>query len=380
MPVLVAALATLLVALAAVGGDAGAAARTPAGFFGTVADRAYADARVDQRSELARMARAGVESLRLPLYWQAIQPYPSAIWVPADQAGRFSEQVDGVPSDFSALDEVVALAARRRIRILPVVLGSPAWAARDPSSRRRITQPRDPAQYARFIGALAARYGNRGTFWAARPDVPPRPVRQWQVWNEPSLDFYWQQQPWAPSYVALLRAAGPAVKAADPGAEVMLGGLTNRSWEDLERIYDAGGKGAFDVLALHPYTFRSRDVVRIVRRNRAVMSRNGDARLPTALTEVGWPAVRGKVPGSGFTTSAADQRSRLREALPLLTRLRRSLRLDSVYWYTWMTYARSRTDSFEYTGLRTFTTRGGRSTPTLRVFTDTVRRLRAGRR
>ena len=58
----------------------------------------------------------------------------------------------------------------------------------------------------------------------------------WQIWNEPNLSLYWPQ-PFASSYVPLLRAAHDAIKRADPGAKVVLGALTNVAWTALGQIY-----------------------------------------------------------------------------------------------------------------------------------------------
>ena len=52
----------------------------------------------------------------------------------------------------------------------------------------------------------------------------------------------------------LLRASRRALRAADPGSRTVLAGLPNESWIALRKIYKAGGHGAFDAVALHPYT------------------------------------------------------------------------------------------------------------------------------
>ena len=89
-------------------------------------------------------------------------------------------------------------------------------------------------------------------------DLPRRPIRTWQVWNEPNHRGFWNEQPFAPSLVATLHAAAAGIRAADAGATVLLGGLTNMSWIALRELYDAGATGAFDAVALHPYTRRPR--------------------------------------------------------------------------------------------------------------------------
>ena len=171
------------------------------------------------------------------------------------------------------------------------------------------------------MAALAGRYGPQGSLWAERPDLPRVPVRAWQIWNEPNLTRYWSEQPFAPSYVRLLKAADAALAAADPGATVVLAGLPNESWTALRQIYKAGGRGHFDAVALHPYTRKPRDVLRLVRYARREMRRANDGRTPVWLTELSWPAAKGKVPRpAGFETTDRGQAAKLGAALRLLVR------------------------------------------------------------
>ena len=125
-----------------------------------------------------------------------------------------------------------------------------------------------------------ARYGPQGSLWAEHPEIAARPIRAWQIWNEPNLTRYWtppRGQGFARSYVKLLRAAHRALRAADPGARTILAGLPNESWIALRRIYKAGGRRSFDAVALHPYTGKPRNVVRLAEYARREMRRFGDA-------------------------------------------------------------------------------------------------------
>ena len=91
----------------------------------------------------------------------------------------------------------------------------------------------------------------------------------------------------------LLRAAHTAIKAADPGARVVLAGLTFKSWQDLDTLYKAGIHGLFDAVSLHPYTLRVQDVIAIIQQNRIVMRRHGDGGKPILVTELSWPSAKG---------------------------------------------------------------------------------------
>lgn len=361
----------------------------PPGFVGMNLDgRTIASPALDR--ELGVMAASGVESVRFPVYWADAQPYADAAEIPAADRGRF-EAVDGVPTSFAATDRLVAAAARHRLAPLPVVVQAPRWDRAFPE--RSFSPPAAPAPYARFLAALARRYGTRGSFWARRPDLPRVPVRYWQVWNEENGGVFWQDddpqvQPsarlrWIDPYLALLRAVRPAVRAADPRAQIVLGGLVGESWVSLEDLYrsDPAAGRCFDVAAIHPYTALPGNVGLLLKRSRQVMDRHGDPRKPQAATEFGWPSAAGRTaPSFDYATTPAGQARLLGAGLGLLGYFRRELRLRAAFWYVWAS-----TDAgpsiFDYSGLRRVV--GGRFTPkpALRALRREARYLeRCGRR
>jgi hypothetical protein len=335
---------------------AGAARReVPRGWLGVVVDGPLHDPRFATDGEWDRLAGSGPEAVRAAFYWHQIEPAHGA-------------------SDFSAPDAIVLAAARRGLTTLPVVHGTPAWAALNPGDAG--SPPRDPADFERLLTTLVARYGPAGSLWAEHPEVPRLPIREWQIWNEPNITRYWNVAPFAAPYARLLRAADRALKAADPGSRTILAGLPNRSWEALEAIYDAGARGAFDAVALHPYTGKPENVVRIVRIARRVMRRHGDARLPVSVTELSWPASLGHARQYGsFTTTDRGQAQRLEAGLKLLAKQRRALRIERVYWYTWLSSEGSTGSGFDWSGLRRLHEGRLRDAPSLATFRRAARRL-----
>jgi hypothetical protein len=313
---------------------------------------------VNLDAESATMRRSGVESERFEIAWDLVEP----------RRGRF---------DWAAIDRKVAAAARNRIVVLGLVVRTPAWAAAIPG--QPFSPPRDPATYAAFLRTLAGRYGPRGSFWAANPSLPRRPVRHWQIWNEPNIAVnFVGVRSWPGTYTRLLRAAYRAVHRADPGATVVMAGLANFSWRDLARAYRAGARRSFDVAAVHPFSGRPSNSVRITRLNRDVMNRNGDSRKPIWLTEMTWSSAKGrKTPlTQNWETTAAGQAQRLRQAYGLYVRARRSLRLGRIFWYTWATVDRDSKNSFDYSGLRTQLPSGRfADKPALTAFRATARRF-----
>jgi hypothetical protein len=344
-------------------GDAMAARRhVPQGFLGANLSGPMLDPGVDEAGEFVAMTRAGVESVRLPLFWAAMQPSP-----------------DG-PIDFSVSDRLIGGAAAHGLRVLPTVLRTPAWAALRPGTAYDASPPRDPATYAAFLTALVHRYGPGGDYWRAHPGARAVPVRSYQIWNEPGQRYYWTEQPFARSYVRLLAAARAAIKAADRGATVVLAALNSGygylSWTDLAKVYAAGGGRLFDQAAQNPFSLRTANVVRSVRMFRDVMARHGDARKPLLLTELSWPSAKGVTRTRyGFEVSERDQASRIREAIPLLSRLRTQLRIGGIFWFTWLSPPLGSDQPFDYSGLRRQSGSGTVSKPALSAWGSVARSL-----
>jgi len=364
------ALVIAVLGLLAAGSPAAAAERrVPQGWLGVVADGPLSGA---NGAEWDGMATAGAESVRTAVFWHRLQPYRTAAEVPAGEATRFRD-AGGVPTDFTELDATVAAAVQRGLEVLPVVQATPGWAALRPGDFG--SPPARLATFKAFLAALVTRYGPRGSLWTERPELPRVPIRAWQIWNEPNITRYWSSQPFASSYVRLLRAADKALEAADPSATVVLAGLPNVSWTALRAIYRAGGGGHFDAVALHPYTGRPSDVLRLVRYARRVMRNHGDARMPVWITELSWPAARGEVPDTGrFVVTNRGQATRLDAVLRRLAAARKRQRIARVFWYTWIS-TEAGPSAFDWSGLRRL--RDGRtvSAPALRTFRRWAYRL-----
>jgi hypothetical protein len=347
------------------------AARVPPGFVGVVADGPLLDPSVDLDQELDLMKAAGVGSVRVTFPWSEAQPYATFADVPPGPVPQFAD-VNGVPTDFAATDRLVRATAERGLELLPVVLYSPPWDSLRPESVT--APPSDPLPFARYVGALARRYGPAGEFWAENPALPPMPVRDWQMWNEPNIRHYWPQ-PFARAYVKLLRAAHIELNRADPAARLVLAGLTNDSWNALVNIYKAGGRRYFDVVALHPYTKHVRGLVKILAFVRYGMRRFHDAQKPIIVSELSWPSAAGHVRRIGFNeVTERQQAERVRASYELLARDRRHFRIESAFWYTWLSADRGRY-YFDYAGLRKLTAKGPVPKPAYRAFRKVALRL-----
>jgi hypothetical protein len=378
-----------LVLLALLGAAPSASAAVPKHWLGVSFGPEYVqrEAKGNLGAELARMRRSGVGSARFALYWSHVQPYPSMAAVPPDQRRNFRD-VGGIPTDFRYLDQLVGTAAQKRLALLPVVLGAPTWATADPT--RPIYVPRDPADYARFMDTLARRYGSAGTFWTEHPDVRYFPVRTWQIWNEISNSHYWDKT-WARTYPPLLRAAYDAIKTADPQARVVQTGLNSgeagTSWHVQDVLYDQfdnqGLGRPFDEVATHVYTRRVPDAVKVVEETRAVMRRHDDGTRPIRVTELAWPAAKGKLRDADgnkrdFFAATTDKgmAKRLFAGVLRLAGSRTRLGISGVDWFQWASSYKGTDDAFRYSGLRTGRGKRLKDKPAMKAFRRVAKQLR----
>lgn len=305
-----AACAAVLAALspAAAPGASAANARPHAGFFG-VSPQTRVTA-----GDLKRMARLSL-TLRVPFFWSEVET----------RRGVY---------DFSSLDRTVGQASAAGVGILPIVTASPEWMAGDPRAAP-LAGSRARA-WSAFLRELVGRYGPRGEFWQGRE--VKRPLRRWQIWNEPNFSVFWRQ-PSPRAYVGLLRRSAAAIRGLDPGAEIVAGGLAPvegglRPWEFLRRMYRVpGARRAFDVAALHPYATSVLGLEYELRAVRRVMARAGDGAKPLLVTELG-VASDGVAPNP-FDKGRRGQARFLESTYRLMLEHRRRWRLGGAYWFTW---------------------------------------------
>ncbi|TMM00277.1 MAG: hypothetical protein E6G10_16590 [Actinobacteria bacterium] len=209
------------------------------------------------------------------------------------KTARFFMFTTNTPGQF---DGPVAELAAIGVKPVFVVAGDPA----NPP-----TTPAAIAQYTAFIAQAAAHFKGQ--------------VAGWEIWNEEDAPKWWAGMPAldedhpnrdASQYVPLLKAAYQAVKAADPSAPVVLGGLTGNDYKFVQSVYDNGGSGSFDAVATHtdtgcaissPYGyFRDAAGGPIsqwsflgYRAVHDVMDAHGDGAKQIWLTEMGWASYTG---------------------------------------------------------------------------------------
>ena len=326
--------AVMLAALVAATPAEAAKRQVPRGWLGVVADGPVMEGALGpQDGEWDLLAGSGAESVRIAFRWRAMQPKK------------------GEAPDLTTTDALVLGAAKRGLRVVPVVQGTPDWAARF-KNKHGGSPPRKVSYFTSFVRRLVKRYGSSGTVWTEHPEVGKLPIREWQIWNEPNFREFWAQRPFAKTFVPLMRASYKTVHRTDKHAKVVLAGMANESWTGLKRVYQYGGRGTFDAVALHPYTAKPANVIKLIKLARDVMRAYGDGKRPIWITELSFPAAKGKVDHPfGFETTQSGQVKRLKASLRSLAKQRRKLHVERVFWYAWLT-TENRTSSFSWSGLR----------------------------
>lgn len=240
---------------------------------------------------IAQAVKLHAKIVRIEVQWSTIEPRV---------AGQFNQRA------LSFTDRLMHDAAERGIGVIMLVDVTPCWASSAPSqilsectpgqrSAANGWPPTSPSDFANFAGFLAARYGNELTAL--------------EVWNEPDQanERYFAGPNKAARYTAMLKAAYPAVKQADPNIKVLAGSIVGANGDFLKLLYKDGIEGYYDGLAVHFYTL----TLASIRSIRGVQRANGDT-TPLWLDEFGWtdcyPRLRIQEE-QGCVTSAIQSRN-----------------------------------------------------------------------
>ncbi|HEX7245583.1 MAG TPA: hypothetical protein VF245_08470 [Solirubrobacterales bacterium] len=291
--------------------------------------------------EFQRLRAGGVDSVRIPISWAAVQP------------------LSGSEANFSASDALVAGAAAAGIEVLPFLYDAPAWAvppARVPGPgnvKAPKTLPvKSGAQrsaWSRFLKLVVARYGPGGGFWATHPGLTERPIRTWQIWNEENFKYF-VVRPDPADYGKLVNLSYAAIRSVDRGAKLILGGMFARPKEAqfkskppqayfatdfLDKLYRStpGIKSKFVGVALHPYVSKYQLLTPEIEEFRRVLSRNHDAGKQLWITEIGWSSER-ESKSDSFAKGPQGQVKQLKGAFNAFKRNAAKWKLRRIYWFS----------------------------------------------
>jgi hypothetical protein len=181
------------------------------------------------------------------------------------------------------------------------------------------------------------------------PALPPcqctvaHPITTWQIWNEQNSPKYFAPKVNVNSYAKLLKGAGDAIHKAQPGAEVILGGMWGPDSAKkvvtpvskyLAALYKTKGiKDSFDSIALHPYASSAKGAEQALDVAHKVVKKAHDRNVGTWITEIGWAA--GGPKSNPYVKGKAGQASILKQALKGFKSREKRDNLRGVFWYSW---------------------------------------------
>jgi hypothetical protein len=315
---------------------ASAAHALPAGFWGVVPQSHLSN------EQFQRLGRGGVESIRIPIGWGSVQPNK------------------GDAFNWAGFDGLIEESAKAGIKVLPFLSGAPKWAVPEktvPGAGGLKAPARLPVSgaartgWAAFLTAAVARYGPTGSFWSEHPGVPKRPIRVWQIWNEPNFKYF-IAKPNPTEYGKLVKISYTALRAADPGAQIVLAGLFARpkgartasgkhkslNWyasDFIDRMYKTtpGLKTRFHGVALHPYTIRASELTPVTEEFRKVLAANKDGGKSLWMTELGWSSGKASA-GNQFAKGLSGQARELRTSFTTLRNKQVKWKVKSVFWFS----------------------------------------------
>jgi hypothetical protein len=177
-------------------------------------------------------------------------------WVRDEVVWSSVEPQNVSPSEYrwGTVDKALSAAIEGGINMIGTINYNPAWAA---ASAIGPINPENLDDFAEFLTALVERYDGDGV----DDDPCGRVVKYWEFYNEPDGHAdRWGYD--GDKYAQMLSVAYPAMKAADPEAQIVFGGIAYDWFDDqggpfvrrfLTDVLNAGGGAYFDVMNFHVY-------------------------------------------------------------------------------------------------------------------------------
>ncbi len=201
--------------------------------------------------EFKLMSSAGINWVRTDFDWHRIQSAKNGKW------------------DFKRLDELIALAKKNKMNVLPILdydvpWATPAWKHLD--------------LWLEYVRRTVTHFRND--------------LRFWEIWNEENSAPMWRDIPNGANYAKLLKASYLEIKKIDPELQVLYGGTAGIPMPFIEESLKAGAASGFDIMNIHPYRkdyVPEDSLVQDIQGVRALLAKYKAGAKPIWITEIGWP-------------------------------------------------------------------------------------------
>jgi hypothetical protein len=221
----------------------------------------------------------GVQSVRMDVPWKLVEVSRGRYTMPDPIESRVSD-----------------LTSRGIEPLLILAYGNPLYGNDKPTSPAAIDA------FSRYAAYVVAHFRGR--------------VRLFDLWNEWDAATGRTTAGTPDTYIALAKKAYPAIKAANPDAVVLSGGISGSGlaagW--LERFLQLGGLQLVDGISVHPYNFFSKTntpesaAQQLDRINELTRAAAPGRAVRIYVTEMGYPTFAGK--GGVTDAAAADDLTR----------------------------------------------------------------------
>ena len=173
-----------------------------------------------------------------------------AKWIRVDFPWTSMQPTSGGAYQWADFDRIASAAQSRGLKIDAVIDEVPQWARESACTTSFYCAPASDSQFASFAAAAATHYNGYG-------------MSTWEIWNEPNLQA-WAPKPDPVAYTKLLEATSKALRAVQPKAFIILGGLAAlpsradigrlSAYAFLTQVAALGGTKYVDAVGYHPYS------------------------------------------------------------------------------------------------------------------------------
>jgi len=298
------------------------AAKVPKNFVSLVAPRPLDNA------DLQQIHKIKVKSVRVLLNWRATEPQKGVFHWPDAQVANLAK--NGIAPTFT-------------------VLFSPQWATHTTLVGAPPLKGEAKRAWKGFLMRAVKRYKPGGKFWRQNPNLPKKPVRAWQIWNEPNLPKYFAQagrpnvkqvKHTPKAYGKFVKTSDKAIHKADKHAKVILAGLSGNPKKkkmEPQRFLKTMLKVRkvekhFDAAALHPYAPTIKDYKKRISKAHKALKKGGAKKKELWLTEIGWGSATDKFP---LTKGPGGQARLLKKSFKVSLKKRKKWNIDRIFWYDW---------------------------------------------
>jgi hypothetical protein len=322
-------LSMLLVATAAAfacfAAPGAAATKLPPNFFGI--DSVHEP----PANEFGLMANTGAEVFRIAMSWRRVEPQ-----APIEVAGQTIHTYD-----WTQTDQEVRRASQFGLKLHAGLIDTPSWIAADGKTTPVISEE-GAEGWSDFVAAVVDRYGRGGSFWEANPTLPENPPITYQVWNEQNTDGRYLPKPDPREYAEVFTRAGEAIRAAEPGAQILPGGmfgtpqteLSIDAWDFIRILLAQPGVAQYmDGVGVHPYSPDLRGVRFQLKIMRKQLDKLGYQDMPLQVTELGWSSS--KSDRFYFFKGPKGQARMLKKSFKLIISKQRRWNIQRVTWFSW---------------------------------------------